>query len=51
MHLFHDIAPTNELASNVNLRDRWPVGEVFNALTQNFISQHINIFVLFETIS
>ena len=50
MHLFHDIATTNELPSNVNLRNGGPVGEVLDALSQHFISQHINVFVLFQSI-
>lgn len=51
MHLFHDIAPTYKLPSNVNLRKRGPVRKVFNGLSQHFITKYINIFVLFKSIS
>lgn len=42
VHFGHDVATTNEFAVDVKLRDGWPVGIVFNAITDCRVVQYVD---------
>lgn len=42
VHFNHDITATEELTCHIQLRYRRPVGILFDALTDLFVSQHVN---------
>ena len=50
MHLFHNVASTNEIALNIKLRDGWPVAKFFDTLADLLVRQHINVLILVDTV-
>ena len=51
MHFLHDVAPTNELSLDVNLRNRRPVGVLFDRGSESFIGEDVDILVFLDSVS
>jgi len=50
MHLLHNVTPSNEISLHIQLRNRGPVAEFFDAFSNILILQYVHIFVLLDAI-
>ena len=50
MHFLHDVAATNELTFDVDLRDRWPVGVSLDLIPQKLVLQYVDILIFSDSI-
>ena len=50
MHLFHDIAPADELAFDVHLGNGGPIRVGLDCAAKVFVGQHIHVQVVFDSV-
>jgi hypothetical protein len=47
-HALDDVGTANQFAIDIQLRNGWPITKFLDALTDRFISQHVNRLVVVQ---
>ena len=50
VHFFHDVAPTDELAFDVDLREGWPVGVDLDLFSELVVREYVDIFEVLDVV-
>ena len=50
VHALDDVRATHQFTADIQLRNRWPVAVVLDALAHGFIAQHVEGFVVVDDV-